>query len=244
MINRIEWEKPTYQREEYQRPLPAKKHITSLLGSAGRILYLKLRISETTGLRPIEVVKLKVKNLDVTHNSISPTTAKHGCARILSIPPELTQALQKYAILNGRNPDDTIFNNPSGSFLKASRAYQSNFRELKKKLAKKTNDPIYLQVKLYDLRHWFGTETYMRERDIPITSNAMGHKDYNTSARYIHLAKVLEMGEIDGYITKTVKMGQPDSQQRAIDLFNAGFTYKMEMDGYKYFTKPAKTAIQ
>ena len=84
----------------------------------------------------------------------------------------------------------------------------------------------------------------MRERDIPITSNAMGHKDYNTSARYIHLAKVLEMGEIDGYITKTVKMGQPDSQQRAIDLFNAGFTYKMEMDGYKYFTKPAKTAIQ
>ncbi len=159
------------------------------------------------------------------HNAVTPTTAKHGKARIISIPPELTNALRMYIIEQGRKQTDTIFNC-------TTRSYQSNFRELKIRMAKRNNDPSLLSVRLYDLRHYFATITYAKLRDIPLTADEMGHKDYNTTAKYLHLCKIMELFSDEGYIVKTAK-----TEKEITELLEAGFTKQDEIDGIHFYRK-------
>ena len=42
------------------------------------------------GLRPVELVRLKAKDIDTDHKAIAPTTAKGGNPRIIKITQQLT----------------------------------------------------------------------------------------------------------------------------------------------------------
>ncbi len=49
-----------------------------LIASAGKLLGMKLQLSMETGLRPVELTRLKVKDLDLDHKTVNPTTAKEA----------------------------------------------------------------------------------------------------------------------------------------------------------------------
>lgn len=57
-----------------------------LIANAGHIMAIKLTVSKETGLRPIELCNLKVKDVDLDQKIIYPETAKHGSARALKTP--------------------------------------------------------------------------------------------------------------------------------------------------------------
>ncbi len=65
--------------------VPTKERINLIIAQSGRIQRLKLKISMVTGLRPIELFNLKVKDFDPQTRKIYPTTAKHGTAGTLTI---------------------------------------------------------------------------------------------------------------------------------------------------------------
>jgi len=75
---KIKWTKPKYHRESKMIRIPTTEHINMLIANSGRIMTTKLTLSKETGLRPIEVCNLKVKDLDLTRRTVYPTTAKHG----------------------------------------------------------------------------------------------------------------------------------------------------------------------
>ena len=77
----IKWEMPLYKPQAKAIKIPTKEKIEMLTASSGRILSIKLTISKETGLRPIELCNLKVKDIDLDQKIIYPTTAKHGSAR-------------------------------------------------------------------------------------------------------------------------------------------------------------------
>jgi integrase len=47
------------------------------------------------GLRPVELMRLKAKDVDTDHKAIVPTTAKGGNPRIIKITPQLTAMIEE-----------------------------------------------------------------------------------------------------------------------------------------------------
>jgi len=177
---KIQWQMPKYEPEQHQIKIPTKEKLEMLIANAGRTMGTKLKISMETGLRPIELINLKVKDIDLDQRLIYPTTAKHGSARILKISTPLRNMIADYITRNKRKPDDKLFKT-------TPRGYSKMFRLTRNKLADKLHEPTLKQIRLYDLRHYFATMLYHKTRDILLVKQQMGHKRIETTMIYTQL---------------------------------------------------------
>jgi integrase len=82
-FHQIEWKMPFYQQEAKVIKLLTKEKLIMLVSSAQRPLSIKLRIGVEAGLRPVELMRLKVKDIDLDHNAVMPTTTKGGNPRAI-----------------------------------------------------------------------------------------------------------------------------------------------------------------
>jgi integrase len=81
----LTWIMPQYKQEEKVIALPTHEKLQMFIANARRNLSMKLQASLETGIRPVELARLKVKDLDLEHNRVNPTTAKNGKARSIPI---------------------------------------------------------------------------------------------------------------------------------------------------------------
>jgi integrase len=217
---------PENLRAESQHvTIPTLEKLNAFINYSRRGLALKLRISKY-GLRPIEVVTLKAKDIDPDHKTITPTTAKKGLPRTIPIDQPLAETLRAEIQKRKLQPNDYLF-------IPIAKNYCKTFIAMRTRLAKQMNDPTIKQVKLYHFRHYFGTMTQLKYRDVPTTAHLLGHRDWKNTQIYVDLAKILEMGE-DGenYIVKTATNVKEDAE-----LIQLGFTYITERDNVKIYRK-------
>ncbi|MCW4031161.1 MAG: site-specific integrase, partial [Candidatus Bathyarchaeota archaeon] len=107
---RIKWKMPFYQQEAKIIKLPTKEKLIMLISSANKPLSIKLQISMEAGLRPVELIRLKAKDIDTDHRAIMPTTAKGGNPRIIKISQQLTGMIEEWIRTNNLKPNDRLFN--------------------------------------------------------------------------------------------------------------------------------------
>jgi integrase len=192
-----------------------------LIAKAKSPLSIKLQISMETGFRPVEVLGLKVKDIDLEKRLLYPTTAKNGKAKIGKISTKLTEILTKYIHKHKLNPNDKLFNGTPD-------AYGDSYREMRNHLADKLHDPTIKTIRLYDLRHYYATMEYAKTRDILHVMQQMGHKQIKTTLIYTQLLNLND----DEWTCKTAK-----NLNEATSLIEAGFEYITEIDGNKLFRK-------
>jgi integrase len=217
----IEWEMPLYKTEAKTIKIPTTEKLEMLIASSGRILSIKLTISKETGLRPIELHNLKVKDIDINQKIIYPTTAKHGSARTLKISNNLQTTLQNYIDINKLDPNDKLFKGTADD-------YGKHYRQMRNALAKKLNDPSLKTIRLYDFRHYYATNLYHKTRDILLVMKQMGHRQIRTTLIYTQLLNLND----DEWACKTAT-----NIKDATALIEAGFEYITELDGTKLFRK-------
>ena len=102
------------------------------------------------------------------------------------------------------------------------------WRRFRNDLAEKLQDRSIKQIRLYDLRHFFGTMTYHKTKDILYSKRQLGHSKIETTLIYTHLVNF----KSDEY---TVRVA--DDLQEACKLVEAGFEYITEMNTKKIFRK-------
>lgn len=217
----IQWKMPLYVPEEKPIKVPTREKVEMLIAHAGRTLSLKIRLSMETGLRPIELMNLKLKDLDLDRKLIYPTTAKHGARRALKISNSLQATLKDHISEHQLNPNDQLFKGNAESYAKY-------YRIMRSQLAKKLNDPTFKTIRLYDLRHYFATTLYAKTRDILLVKQQMGHKKIETTLIYTQL---LNLNDYE-WTCKTAS-----NIKGATALVEAGFEYVTEIDGTKLFKK-------
>jgi len=218
---KIHWEMPLYKADSKQIRIPTTEKLEKLIAYARRTLSIQLRISKETGLRPVELCNLKVKDIDLEQRNIHPKTAKNGSPRTLRISHSLKDAITDHIVSQDLNPNDKLF--------KASAdQYGKSYRTTRNSLAKKLNDPSLKQIRLYDFRHFFATMLYHRTRDILYVKQQMGHKKIETTLLYTQL---IDFGS-DEYHVKTAK-----TIKEACSLAQQGFEYFCEMNGTKILRK-------
>jgi site-specific recombinase XerD len=198
-----------------------------LIASAKGDLSIKLDIIAQTGLRPIEIQGekgLHAKDIHPDQRTITARITK-GCNQRppLPITPELTTRLQTHITKHNLKPDDLLF---TGN----ERRFGETYRRFRNRLANKLNDATIKNIRLYDLRHYYCTKQLRRTQNAEIVRQLMGHKQLNTTQKYMHL--------LAGTNGEWIVEGTTD-KQRAKELLAEDFTYQLTTpDGTMIFKKP------
>jgi integrase len=117
-----------------------------------------------TGLRPVELCRVRPDDVDLNGAKLLTRTAKLGPARVLPLAPEAVEAFRRLDELDGW-----------GRFTCAPID-----RYLKKVCAAVGLPPM----SLYDLRHTVGTELFRRGEDLAVIQEWLGHSSPSLTRRY------------------------------------------------------------
>ena len=218
---KIQWNKPTYKPDAVEHLPPTKEKALMLIAAASKNQSLKLKISLETGLRPIELCRLKAKDVNLEHKVITPKTAKNGNPRTLPITTSLTTAIQEHIIKKSLKPEDKLFKGTADD-------YGKHYRAMRNKLAEKLKDPSIRTIRLYDLRHYFCCKK-LNDTGKPYTVMVlMGHKKLETTQKYMHYLN-LNNDEWECIGATTAK--------EATKLIEEGFQYVTTIEGIQLFRK-------
>jgi integrase len=221
---KIEWIKPKYEKNSKQFQVPTTEKIDFIISASHDSLATKLRISKEAGLRPVEIVNLTPKMIDIDHRTITPNTAKHGAPRTLPISQELCNTLKGYITQHNIQLDEKLFPISAHTF-------STLYIRTRNHLAKKLNDPSIRKIRLYDIRHYFGTKTMQKTGSVPITAYMLGHREWKSTQVYIDILTILK--SIDQDYTSAVAT----TEEQALKLIEQGFEYITDWNNNKLFRK-------
>jgi len=215
----LSWSKPVYRESAKLPRIPTEEKLNMIISASPKNLALKLLISKETGLRPIELIRLKIRDVDLDSGNIYPSSAKHGNARVLKLSQKTTSLLRGYIAKYDLN--DHLFKGTNENYGKA-------FRRIRNNLAKKLNDSSIKGIKLYHFRHFYATMLYHKTKDILFTKQQMGHKRLTTTLIYTQLIE----NESDEYTCKVAK-----TIEEASGLVESGFEYVTTFEDIMIFRK-------
>jgi integrase len=225
-FNGLKWDKPNYSRDERIPNVPTTEQANLIIGASGKKYSLMFSILRDTGLRPVELTRIPLKNIDLEQGIIHPQTAKNGSGRVLKLTQPTLAMLKNYIAKNDFDINDKIF--PS------TRTMSHVWVRIRNRLAKKLQQPELTKYRLYDLRHYFATMLYAKTKDILLVKQQLGHKRIEHTLIYTHLINF----KTDEYISRTVQLGTPTTLKEICELAESGFTKFTEIDEYQIFKKP------
>jgi integrase len=160
----------------------------------------------------------------MTKGKILVKTSKMGLQRNIKLSRETTDLLKDWISLNPpENIHITLF--------ASSRTIRETWRHYRKKAYQKFKDPELLKIRLYDLRHWYGTTQYIRTRDIFHVKYLMGHRNIESTLHYMHIEKGLQ-DYSDEYTVKVAK-----NIDEFTELLEQGFEYVSDYEDKKILRK-------
>jgi len=218
----LSWIKPKYQANNKLPKIPLEEKVSMLIANVPLKLGLAIAISRDTGLRPIELMNLKLKDVDLTNGLVYPETAKHGSSRILKLKPSTLNMLNVYLAKNPMNPNDKLFGNWNSDL------YGKYFRYYRNKLAEKLGDPSFKEIRLYSLRHLFASKLYHQTNNILLVKELLGHKKIETTLIYTKLLEVKD----EEYVSAIAR-----NVEEARRLIEEGFEYVTTFEGVMIFRK-------
>lgn len=223
-VNGIEWNRgKRLKEEEYPIKVPTEERINMIISASTKTYALVFRISKY-GLRPDEISKIILRDLDLDSGLLTVRTSKMGAGRTIRLKADVVDSLKEHIVRRKIKAIDTKL------FARSSRL-KSMWRHFRTKAYENNNDPELLKIRLYDLRHWYATSLYIQCRDIFHVKEMLGHRNLDNTLKYIHLANSL-INYSEEYTCKVAS-----NQAEAIKLIEAGFEYITEMDGVKLFRK-------
>jgi len=220
-LNGLSWEKTKYYSRNRLPKIPEERVLDMLIASAYPNLALKLSLSKETGLRPVELVALRVKDVDLEKGIVYQATAKHGSARAVKISRKTLEMLKVHIHKKNIGVNSRLFHQTSAQYAKS-------YRNLRKAISEKLKNPSIKTIRLYDFRHFFATKLYHETKDILYVKTQMGHRKISTTLRYTQL---VEMGD-DSYIVKIAS-----SIEEFTVLLEQGFEFVSDYGEHKVCRK-------
>lgn len=216
----LNWKKPIYQRNARLPNVPTTEQVNMIIANSGTKYSMIFSILRDTGLRPIELHRLTLRDIDLEHGIIYPETAKNGSARSLELKPSTLAMLKKYVSEKDLKMNERMF--------PTTKVMSHVWCRVRNRTAGKLHLPELKKYRLYDLRHYFATMLYHRTKLILLVKAKLGHKDINNTLIYTHLVNFSE----DEYTTATAT-----TVEEACKLINVGYEYVTEIEGTKIFRK-------
>ena len=183
-----EWHTLTLVRPDRKKKLPvvfSTDEVKRVLGCVQRWQYqVCLNTIYACGLRLLEGVQLRVKDIDSDHKMIHVVAGKGGKDRYVPLPDHTLMLLRQHWITH-RHPE-WMFPAHSGSGPMCEsglqRAFQAALRE----------SGVHKDASVHTLRHSYATHLLEAGIDLRIIQVYLGHASPATTAIYTHLTSVTE----------------------------------------------------
>jgi len=214
----LTWFRPRYKRTKGLPRVPSTENVERIIARCSWRYATIFSILRDVGAMPEELHRVKLRDLDLDKGIINLPGCKFHRSRANKVKPQTLAMLQRYL---EKNPADQPF--PT-----STQMYDA-WRRARNHLAQKFDNPQIKTIRLYDLRHYFGTHYYHKTQNILMTKEAMGHSRVETTLVY---TKLIDFSEGDF----TCKAAQNIAEASA--LIEAGFSFVCDMDGIKLFRKP------
>ena len=168
-----------WSKEERNRFVSvASKHSPTFFTMFATFLFTGMRVGEIIALK-WEHINLEQGTIHVQDNYVENelTIPKSGKTRFIQICPFLCTLLQKYQLKTKKR--GLVFPTKQGT-------YSSNDRIRRpfERLVEKAN---VTKIRMHDMRHTFASLALMDGVDVPTVQKWLGHKDIQTTMRYIKL---------------------------------------------------------
>jgi integrase len=169
------------------------------------------RVILETGMRPEEVFRIELANLDFSQRTIFNPFGKTPAARRKLMMTEEVWSILKDRAVNGNSvyafPSPDHSERPIGSVRKG---HDAAVRRSK----------IKPPFRLYDLRHTYATRAVMAGVDLPTLAALLGHTSIQMTMRYVHPAeehKREAVNKLESFkITEAVKLAEKSQQVSTI----------------------------
>ena len=215
--------RPKLMNNSYPVKLPTEVKIDLIISTSTQKYSTIFHISKH-GLRPDEVSKITLRDLDLERGTLVVRTSKLGLERTLKLHPRTKDLLKEYVSKNA-------INDLKQKLFATSRQLRDKWVHYRRKAYRKFKDPELLKIRLYDLRHWYGTTEYIKTRDIFHVKYLMGHRNIQSTLHYMHIAK----GLINYSEDYTVKVAS--SIEEFTELLESGFEYVSDYNEAKVLRK-------
>jgi site-specific recombinase XerD len=173
---------PTITSEEEQKLLDSEDHTTP----SGKRNYAMFLLALRTGLRSIDIVNLKLGDIQWKSNTIESVQKKTGVPLVLPLLTDVGNAIADY-ILNGR-PDTQ----QSYLFLRTQAPYRkllgrSSCYMVSRKMMKAAGIRQGKQDRkgFHCLRHSIAARLLAEQTPLPIISSILGHRDKDSTKIYL-----------------------------------------------------------
>jgi len=198
--------------------IPRETDVNKIISAAKQKYALAYSILRDTGMRPVELTWLRLKQVDMESGLVYPGTAKKGKGRILKLRPSTLAMLKKY--VQCHNVTEPIW--------KDTRRLRENWCRLRKSVAAKLSEPQLNHIKLYDLRHHYATMLYQKTKDIVHVQRQLGHRNIKNTLRYIGMVDL----DAQSYIVKIATNVEESTQ-----LLEQAFEYVGPIENVHVFRK-------
>jgi len=142
---------------------------------------LIIALTYGAGLRVSEIIRLKIKDIDLPGLQLNIRQAKGQKDRITVIPARLKDQITQY--MAGKQADDYLITSERGGHL-TERTAQVIFERAKEKSGIK-NDATF-----HSLRHSFATHLLENGVDVRYVQELLGHANIRTTQIYTHLTNL------------------------------------------------------
>jgi len=223
LANKIDWKPPHIKVQSAPIIVPTEERIDKIINRATLKFVVVFQISKH-GLRPCEISKIVLRDIDMQRGLLTIRTSKLGLARTIKLKENVLLNLSSY--IQRKNITDMnscLFPNPD--------RLREKWVNLRKRAFLNFRDQEFLKIRLYDLRHWFATSQYMKTRDLLHVKYMLGHRNIESTMIYVHLSQGL-LNCSEDYSCKAAK-----SVEEATELIESGFEYVTEFDEVKLFRK-------
>jgi integrase len=213
--------KPRYRRDHKLPYVPTSEEISLFIAHSKQKYAVIYSILRDTGIRPVELSNLKLKDIDLENGILNIYSAKHGVPRKVKVKPSTLAMIKRFVQNHNFGLDDKLFP-PSDKIT-------NTFCRLRYELAKKLQNPNIKKIKLYSFRHHYATDLYFRTKDLLLTKEMLGHRNINNTMIYTHLIK---LDNEEKYYSATAK-----TIEEASKLIENGFEYVTTFNDVMIFRK-------
>jgi integrase len=214
----LTWTRPRYKRVKGLPRVPSTENVERIIARCSWRYATVFSVLRDTGAMPEELHKVTRRDINLDNGVISLPGCKFHKARNRKVKDQTLAMLKRYL-------DGNIETQP---FPTSTQQYDA-WRRSRNPLATNLSNPQIKTIRLYDLRHYFGTHYYRKTQNILMTKEAMGHTRVETTLVY---TKLIDFSEGD-FICKAAK----DVAEAKL-LIEEGFTFICDMEGAKLFRKP------
>jgi len=219
---------PKIRREDKLPFIPLENELDATISYARCKTCSFLRVLKDTAVRPVEAWRLKWLDIDIVNRCVTITPAKYSRSRVLKISE---QTLNMLLSLPRKNEYVFSVSGKTERFTDELEHFTRNYNKMRRRVAKKLQNPRIKLISLKTFRHWKATMEYIRTKDILHVKEMLGHVNINNTLKYIHLANAITQ-QNDEFVCKVAQ-----SVNDAKELIESGFDYVTDINGLKLFKK-------